>query len=45
LMFMAGLELHFSELARSSKVSALAGSLGVVLPVGLGSFKGRYFVM
>jgi len=36
LMFLAGLELHFSELARNIKVSALAGVFGVVLPVALG---------
>ena len=36
LMFVAGLELHLSELLRSSKVSALAGVLGVILPVGAG---------
>lgn len=36
LMFLAGLELHFSELAKNFKVSALAGTLGVVLPVLLG---------
>jgi Kef-type K+ transport system membrane component KefB len=33
LMFVAGLELHFSELARMSRVSAFAGSLGVLVPV------------
>jgi Kef-type K+ transport system membrane component KefB len=36
LMFIAGLELHFNELTRSTRVSILAGSLGVVLPVGAG---------
>lgn len=36
LMFLAGLELHFSELARNVKISALAGTLGVILPLGLG---------
>jgi len=36
LMFIAGLELHFSELAKNTKVSALAGSLGVLIPVILG---------
>ncbi len=36
LMFLAGLELHISELAKNTKVSALAGSLGVVVPVLLG---------
>ena len=36
LMFIAGLELHLSELARNTKVSALAGTLGVILPVSMG---------
>jgi Kef-type K+ transport system membrane component KefB len=36
LMFVAGLELHMSELAREVKVSAFAGTLGVILPVLLG---------
>lgn len=41
LMFLAGLELHFSDLARNRRVSILAGSLGVVVPVSLGFFVGR----
>lgn len=36
LMFFAGLELHFSELARNIKVSAYAGLLGVAIPIALG---------
>ncbi len=36
LMFIAGLDLHLSELTRNTKVSAFAGTLGVVFPVGLG---------
>jgi Kef-type K+ transport system membrane component KefB len=36
LMMLAGLELHLPELLRSGKVSALAGSLGVLVPLGLG---------
>jgi Kef-type K+ transport system membrane component KefB len=36
LMFVAGLELHIDELARSSKVSAYAGILGVAIPIALG---------
>jgi len=36
LMFIAGLELHLSDLARNTRVSALAGVLGVALPVALG---------
>lgn len=43
LMFVAGLELHFSELARNSKVSAYAGVLGVIVPVLLGYFVGLGF--
>jgi len=41
LMFLAGLELHFSDLAKNRRVSALAGSLGVVVPVGLGFLAGE----
>jgi Kef-type K+ transport system membrane component KefB len=36
LMFLAGLDLHLSDLAKSGKVSALAGTLGVLLPLGSG---------
>lgn len=36
LMFLAGLELHLSELLSSGKVSALSGILGVLVPMGLG---------
>ena len=36
LMFLAGLELHLSDLLKSAKVAAYAGILGVFLPVGLG---------
>lgn len=35
-MFLAGLELHLSDLAKTGKVSALAGVLGVVFPLVLG---------
>ncbi len=35
LMFIAGLDLHLSDLARSGKVAALAGVLGVIAPVAL----------
>ena len=45
LMFIAGLELHFKELTRNSKVSMLSGSLGVLLPVGLGWVLGLIFRM
>ncbi|MBN2147883.1 MAG: cation:proton antiporter, partial [Anaerolineales bacterium] len=43
LMFVAGLELHFSDLAKNGKVAALAGSLGVVIPVGFGWIVGTLF--
>jgi Kef-type K+ transport system membrane component KefB len=36
LMFVAGLELHLSELVHNTKVSALGGLLGVLIPVSLG---------
>lgn len=41
LMFLAGLELHISDLARNTRVSAYAGVLGVVFPVGMGWGFGR----
>lgn len=47
LMFLAGLELHLSDLARNTKVSAYAGILGVILPVlmglGIGELSGMDF--
>lgn len=43
LMFIAGLELHLSELTRSRRVAALAGSVGVLLPVLLGWGTGALF--
>lgn len=45
LMFLAGLELNLSELARSSRVSAYVGILGVVVPVGTGIATGWIFGM
>lgn len=36
LLFLAGLELHFSELRRNLRVATLAGFLGVVTPVLMG---------
>lgn len=36
LMMLAGLELHLSELLKSGKVAALAGTLGVLVPLGMG---------
>jgi Kef-type K+ transport system membrane component KefB len=43
LMFVAGLELHLNELLRNSKVSALAGIFGVLLPVVAGAGVGVAF--
>ncbi|MFZ6019871.1 MAG: cation:proton antiporter [Chloroflexota bacterium] len=43
LMFLAGLELHFSELTRNTRVAAFSGILGVLTPVGLGLLAGRLF--
>jgi len=45
LMFIAGLELHLDELTRNTKVSALAGILGVLAPAALGWSVGRLFGM
>lgn len=45
LMFLAGLELHLTDLAKNFKVSAYAGTLGVVLPVGMGWAVGSLFGM
>ena len=45
LMFMAGLELHINDLARTRRVAALAGSLGVILPILLGIVLGWVYAM
>jgi Kef-type K+ transport system membrane component KefB len=45
LMFLAGLDLHLSDLMRSSKVAGLAGTLGVILPLILGIGVGLLFSM
>jgi Kef-type K+ transport system membrane component KefB len=37
LMFIAGLELHLSDLAKSRKVAILAGTFGFTLTLGMGS--------
>ncbi len=42
-MFIAGLDLHLSDLAKSGKVSAFAGILGVLAPLGLGFVTARLF--
>ena len=43
LMFLAGLELHLSDLRRNARVSVLAGMLGVFMSLGLGWAAGRLF--
>jgi len=43
LMFIAGLELHLSELAKNTRVAAYAGALGVFVPVALGVLAGELF--
>lgn len=40
LMFIAGLELHLGDLAKSGKVAVLAGLLGFVLTLGMGYLLG-----
>lgn len=41
LMFLAGLELNLSDLAKNARVAGYAGTLGVVLPVLLGLLVGE----
>ncbi len=43
LMFIAGLELHLDELSSNTKVSAFAGIMGVLVPVGLGTLTASLF--
>jgi len=43
LMFLAGLDLHFSDVAQSGKVAVLAGIFGVVIPMALGIGTGLAF--
>ena len=45
LMFLAGLELHLSDLRHSSRVAGYAGSLGVIFPLLLGLAAGLAFSM
>ncbi len=45
LMFLAGLELQVKDMARNTRVAALAGILGVVVPVGLGLIYGEIIGM
>ncbi len=43
LMMLAGLELDLRGLVGSSKTSGLAGTLGVIIPLGLGFITARFF--
>ncbi len=43
LMFIAGLELHLSDLAKTGKISAFSGTLGVIFPVVMGFGLARIF--
>lgn len=43
LMFVAGMELHLTELLRNGKVSVLAGVFGVLTPILMGYFVGLLF--
>ena len=45
LMFIAGMELEFDELRHTGRVAALAGTLGVFVPVLFGSGVGLLFQM
>lgn len=40
LMFIAGLELHISDLKQNTRVAAYSGTLGVVVPVAFGYVMG-----
>ncbi len=43
LLFVAGLELHLADLAKSRKAALLAGISGVLFPLGLGFGLGKLF--
>jgi Kef-type K+ transport system membrane component KefB len=43
LMFIAGLELHISDLAKSGKVAAISGVMGVFVPLLMGAGVGLLF--
>jgi Kef-type K+ transport system membrane component KefB len=45
LMFLAGIEIHFEDLLKSGKTSALVGTFGVILPMVLGCGLGLLFSM
>lgn len=41
LMFMAGLELHISDLKKNTRPALFSGALGVIVPVALGFLAGE----
>jgi Kef-type K+ transport system membrane component KefB len=43
LLFIAGLDLHLNDLAKSGKSAVLAGSLGFALTLGMGYLLARVF--
>jgi Kef-type K+ transport system membrane component KefB len=43
LMFLAGLELHLTELTKTRRVAGLSGTMGVIVPVGMGWLAGLAF--
>lgn len=43
LMFLAGLDLHVSDLLRSRKISGLSGFIGMIIPLVLGTLTGMLF--
>jgi Kef-type K+ transport system membrane component KefB len=43
LMFLVGLELHLSDLAKTGKVAAFTGVLGVIMPLLMGYGAGKAF--
>ena len=45
LMFIAGLELHLSDLMKSGKIAALSGTMGVFVPLLLGAGLGTIMAM
>lgn len=45
LMFLAGLELHLKDMAKSSRVAALSGILGVITPIIMALGFGRLIGM
>lgn len=45
LMFLAGLEMDLSDLAKTKSASAFAGIFGVIVPIFLGFLVGKMFLM